>query len=138
MQLFKKAKKRLLGLDIGSSAVKFVDLKETSKGYELENCGTRPLPPETIVDGSVMDTTTVVEAIRDLVSQYRIKKRDVAISVSGHSVIVKKISLPQMTGRYDDQLLHFAAMIRGKERNPWSAAHELNVQEALIQASGRL
>jgi len=97
MQLVKKAKKRLLGLDIGSSAVKFVDLKESSKGYELENCGMRPLPPETIVDGSVMDTTMVVEAIRDLVSQHRIKKRDVAISVSGHSVIVKKISLPQMT-----------------------------------------
>ena len=50
----------------------------------------------------------------------------------------RQVRFPEMTGRYDDQLLHFAAMIQGKECNPWSAVHELNVQEALIQASGRL
>jgi len=95
--LFGKKRKRLLGLDIGSSGIKFLDLKETGKGYEVDGLGMISLPPETIVDGSVMDTTTVVEGIRELVSNYRIKKRDVAIGVSGHSVIVKKISLPRMT-----------------------------------------
>ncbi|MBW2038871.1 MAG: type IV pilus assembly protein PilM [Deltaproteobacteria bacterium] len=97
MGLFGKKGKRVLGLDIGTSAIKFVDIKDTGRGYYVNNLGITPLPPETIVDGSLMDTTTVVEAIRELVSNYKIKKREVAISVSGHSVIVKKITLPKMT-----------------------------------------
>ena len=97
MEIFGKKKKSMLGLDIGSSAVKFVDLRETGRGYEVNNLGVLSLPPETIVDGSVMDTTTVVDGIRELVSNYKVRKRDVAISVSGHSVIVKKIALPNMT-----------------------------------------
>jgi type IV pilus assembly protein PilM len=90
-------KKIVLGLDIGTSAVKFVDLKDTGRGYQIENMGLTSLPPETIVDGSVMDATTVVEAIGGLISHYKIKKREVAVSVAGHSVIVKKITLPKMT-----------------------------------------
>ena len=90
-------KKLVLGLDIGTSAVKLVELKDTGRGYQVENMALVPLPPETIVDGSLMDATTVIEAIRELIAQYKIKKRDAAISVSGHSVIVKKITLPKMT-----------------------------------------
>jgi type IV pilus assembly protein PilM len=97
MGVFGGRKKMVLGLDIGTSAVKFVDLKDTGAGYQVENMGLKPLPPETIVDGSLMDSTTVVEAIGELVSHYKIKKREVAVSLSGHSIIVKKITLPKMT-----------------------------------------
>jgi type IV pilus assembly protein PilM len=97
MGVFGGRKKMVLGLDIGTSAVKFVDLKDTGAGYQVENLGLTPLPPETIVDGSLMDSTTVVEAIGELVSHYKIKKREVAVSLSGHSIIVKKITLPKMT-----------------------------------------
>lgn len=90
-------KKMVMGLDIGSSSVKFVNLKDTGKGYQVDNMGLTTLPPESIVDGSLMDATTVIEAIGELISHYKIKNREVAISVSGHSVIVKKISLPKMT-----------------------------------------
>jgi Tfp pilus assembly PilM family ATPase len=55
MGLFGGKKKMVLGLDIGTSAVKFADLKDTGRGYEIENIGLTPLPPETIVDGSLMD-----------------------------------------------------------------------------------
>jgi type IV pilus assembly protein PilM len=97
MGFFGGKKKMVLGLDIGTSAVKLVDLKDTGRGYQVENIALVPLPPETIVDGSLMDATTVIEAIRELITQYKIKKREAAISVSGHSVIVKKITLPKMT-----------------------------------------
>ncbi len=97
MAIFGGKRKLVLGLDIGTSAVKFVDLKDTGRGYEIESMGLTPLPPETIVDGSLMDATTIVEAIGELIAHYKIKKREVAISVSGHSVIVKKITLPKMT-----------------------------------------
>src|SRR4051795_4210128 len=93
------AKSKLaLGLDIGSSSVKLVQLKEAGKrGYVLDAFGVAPLPPEAIVDGALMNSTAIVEAIRQLVSQFKLKNREVAIGVSGHSVIIKKISMPRMT-----------------------------------------
>src|SRR5256886_441411 len=92
------AKSKLaLGLDIGSSSVKLVQLKEAKPGYILEALGVAPLPPEAVVDGALMNSTAIVEAIRGLVSQYKLKNREAAIGVSGHSVIIKKISMPKMT-----------------------------------------
>src|SRR5882762_2375731 len=92
------AKSKLaLGLDIGSSSVKLVQLKEAKLGYILEAFGVAALPPEAIVDGALMNSTAIVEAIRGLVSQYKLKNREAAIGVSGHSVIIKKISMPKMT-----------------------------------------
>src|SRR5437762_8215841 len=92
------AKSKLaLGLDIGSSSVKLVQLKEAKRGYILEAFGVAPLPPEAIVDGALMNSTAIVEAIRGLVSQYKLKNREAAIGVSGHSVIIKKISMPKMS-----------------------------------------
>src|SRR5947209_7659063 len=89
--------KLALGLDIGSSSVKLVQLKEAKRGFILEAFGVAPLPPEAIVDGALMNSTAIVEAIRQLVSQYKLKNREAAIGVSGHSVIIKKISMPKMT-----------------------------------------
>jgi type IV pilus assembly protein PilM len=92
------AKSKLaLGLDIGSSSVKLVQLKEAKRGYILEAFGVATLPPEAIVDGALMNSTAIVEAIRGLVTQYKLKNREAAIGVSGHSVIIKKISMPKMT-----------------------------------------
>jgi len=87
----------LFGLDIGSSAVKVVQLKEKKTGYTLEKFGIKSLAPEMIVDGTVMDATSVGGVIKELLAEQKIKLKDVAISISGHSVIVKKISLPAMT-----------------------------------------
>src|SRR5205085_1280016 len=52
---------------------------------------------EAIVDGALMNSTAIVDAIRQLLGQYKLKNKDVAIGVSGHSVIIKKISMPKMT-----------------------------------------
>ncbi len=94
--LFFKSKD-LLGLDIGSSAIKLVQLKEKGKGYQLEKFGIKLLMPELIVDGTIMDAGMVVSAIKELISEQKLKTKDTAISVSGHSVIVKRINLPEMT-----------------------------------------
>lgn len=89
--------KLALGLDIGSSSVKMVLLKETKRGYALRNFGMAPLPPEAIVDGALMNSTAIVQAIQELVTAHHVKHHDVAIGVRGHSVIIKKIPLPKMT-----------------------------------------
>src|SRR3990172_1464140 len=86
--------KGLIGLDIGSSSIKLCELKETKKGYHLQNFGIAPLPPEVIVDGQLMNSSAVVDAIQTLVRDRKIKVKEVATSVSGTAVIIKKIKLP--------------------------------------------
>ncbi|NLH50145.1 MAG: type IV pilus assembly protein PilM [Myxococcales bacterium] len=91
-------KKDILGLDIGSSSIKILELAETKNGYQLINFGIEPLPHETIVDSTIMNAPAVVNAIRKLIADNNIKApRDIATSVSGHSVIIRKITLPLMT-----------------------------------------
>src|SRR3990172_1225150 len=87
----------VIGLDIGSSAIKVLQLTPSKKGYVLEKFGIKTIDPELIVDGAVMDAGRVVDAVKDLWGEQAVKVKDVVISVSGHSVIVKKISLPPMT-----------------------------------------
>ncbi len=95
--LFAK-KKDLIGVDVGSTSIKLVQLKEVKGGYELESLGLVPIPPEAIVDNSLMDTTAVVEAISGLVAGLaRRNVRDVASSVSGNAVIIRKIMMTAST-----------------------------------------
>ncbi|MFO0774101.1 MAG: type IV pilus assembly protein PilM [Nitrospiraceae bacterium] len=90
------SKRLLVGLDIGSSSIKVVQLKESKGRYVLQKYGVKALEPEVIVDGTVMDEGRVVAAIKELLEEQGIKQKAVAISISGHAVIVKKISLPPM------------------------------------------
>jgi type IV pilus assembly protein PilM len=90
-------KKDVIGIDIGSSSIKLVEIKEVKKGYQLTNFGIAELHPETIVDGAIMDTAAVVDAIGSLVSSLKVKIRDVVTSVSGNAVRIQKISLPSMS-----------------------------------------
>ena len=89
--------KSLVGLDIGSSAVKAVELKPAGKAYKVAAFGSQPVPPDSIVDGAIIDGTAVVDAIRRLFDGLKVSTKDVAASLSGNAVIVKKISLPSMT-----------------------------------------
>src|SRR5512141_2164505 len=86
-----------VGLDVGSSSVKLVQLKEKKGGFQLVAYGAAPLPPEAIVDGALMNSAAIVQAIQDVFSQQKVKATEVAIGVRGHSVIIKKISLPRMS-----------------------------------------
>ncbi len=91
------SKKDIVGIDVGSSAVKLVRLRESRGTFHLVNIGIIPLAPETIVDNTIMDSTSIVEAIQNLLDGMRVKAKRVATSVSGHSVIIRKIMLPLMT-----------------------------------------
>ena len=105
------SKKGLVGVDIGSSAVKAVELKPGGRGgeFHLLKLGLEPLPPEAIVDGAIMDSGAVIDAIQRLFSANKIKTNEVATSVSGNAVIVKKISLPQMTQEELAESIHWEA-----------------------------
>ena len=91
------SKKDIVGIDIGSSAVKVARLRESRGTYHLTNIGIMPLNPEAIVDNAIMDSPAIVDVIQNLLAASKIKTNRVATSVSGHSVIIRKISLPMMT-----------------------------------------
>lgn len=101
MGLFGSKKKLLVGLDIGSSAVKVCELKVTGSGnnqkFRLQKLGMAPIPHDSIVDGDIMDSNAVASAIRQVLAEQKIKARDVAISVSGQQVMVKKVTFPLMS-----------------------------------------
>ena len=89
--------KAVVGLDIGSSAVKAVELKAAGKGFKVLAFGSEPVPPDSIVDGAIIDGAAVSDAIRRLFENKAFKTKEVAASLSGNAVIVKKINLPVMT-----------------------------------------
>jgi type IV pilus assembly protein PilM len=97
MPLFGKPK-TVVGLDIGSSAVKAVELKPAGKGYKVTAFGIEPVPADAIVDGAIIDAGSVADAIRRVFdSNKAFKAKEVCASLSGNAVIVKKITLPVMT-----------------------------------------
>lgn len=99
--LFSK-KKELIGIDVGSTSIKLVQLRETKSGYELDSLGIAPLTPEAIVDNTLMDSSAVADGIRSLVERLAVRKvREAASSVSGNSVIIRKV---QMSAATDEEL----------------------------------
>jgi type IV pilus assembly protein PilM len=87
----------IVGLDIGSSAVKAVELCQHGKGFKVAALAIEPVPRDAIVDGAIMDGGAVAGAIRKIFETKAFKTKDVATSLSGSAVIVKKISLPMMS-----------------------------------------
>src|SRR5229473_374044 len=95
--MFGFGSKSIVGLDVGSSSIKAVELKKTRNGIEVAHLGLEALAPDIVVDSMIVDSGTVSSAISKLFSENAIKTKLVATAVSGHSVIVKKISLPSMS-----------------------------------------
>ncbi len=89
--------KNLLGLDIGSQSIKMVDIAKTRSGYQLKSLGLGLIPAECIVDKDIMDSETVVDTIKNLRENLKVRAHGSATAISGHSVIVKKAELPLMS-----------------------------------------
>ncbi len=95
LQIF--STKSLVGIDIGTSAVKLIEIDEIKGNYKLKNFGIAKLPRETIVNGVVINAEPLIQAIKNLITNLKITNKEAAVSISGHPVIIKKISLPIMT-----------------------------------------
>src|SRR5437867_6216462 len=91
------SKKNMVGVDIGSSSVKAVELQGKSGSFQLMSLGYESLEPDSVVDGQIMELNSVSNAIANIFNEHKIKTTKVAAGVNGHSVIVKNIVLPQMT-----------------------------------------
>jgi type IV pilus assembly protein PilM len=89
--------KTIVGLDIGSSSIKAVELKKSRGGLEVTHVGMEPLASDIVVDSMIVDSGSVASAISKLFADNGIKSKAVATAVSGHSVIVKKIAMQTMS-----------------------------------------
>jgi len=99
----------IVGIDIGSSAVKLVQLRALKGGYQLQNVGILPLPAEAIVDNTLMDSSSIVETVKNLLSSLQVKAKEAACSISGNAVIIRKISLPVMPAEELEDQIHWEA-----------------------------
>lgn len=95
--MFKRGKKSMVGVDIGSSSVKAVELQGRGNDLQLLSLGFEALESDSVVDGQIIELNAVSNAITSIFNEHKIKTTQVAAGVNGHSVIVKNIVLPQMS-----------------------------------------
>ncbi|MCX5835442.1 MAG: type IV pilus assembly protein PilM [Deltaproteobacteria bacterium] len=91
------ASKELVGLDIGSHSLKLVEIVETpKKGYVLNRFLRIPLAKGVVVDGVPVEQQELAQKIKEVFKQSKCKRKGIVTSLSGHSVIVKKVAFPTM------------------------------------------
>ena len=88
--------KTIVGLDIGSNSIKAVELQRSRGEIMVSHLGIEPLASDIVVDSMIVDSGSVASAISKIFAEHAFKAKQVATSVSGHSVIVKKISMQTM------------------------------------------
>ncbi len=93
---FRRAKP-LVGIDIGSHAIKLVRFSRMGGSYQLLNLAMLPIPPEAVVDGVIGDIPAIQDSLRQLIALEKITDKDVVLALSGHSVIVKKVQMVRMS-----------------------------------------
>ncbi|MBI1955097.1 MAG: type IV pilus assembly protein PilM, partial [Acidobacteria bacterium] len=120
--------KAVVGLDIGSSSIKLVELRRVGKEMAISKLGMESLPSEVVVDGAIVDTGQVSNAIAKMFSENKIKTKQVATAVSGHSVIVKKLSLQPMT----DEELQSAIQMEAAQHIPFDIG-EVNLDYQVLE-----
>jgi type IV pilus assembly protein PilM len=88
--------KTIVGLDIGSNSIKAVELQRSRGEIMVSHLGMEPLASDIVVDSMIVDSGSVASAIGKIFAEHAFKAKGVATSVSGHSVIVKKVSMQTM------------------------------------------
>ena len=95
LAVFSKIMRRsMLGLDIGSTAVKLLELSRTADGYRVEACGIAPLPQQAVVEKQIKDVQRLGDCIQQLVADCKPRSKQVAVAMAGSAVISKQIAMP--------------------------------------------
>ena len=121
--------KSVIGLDIGSSSVKAVEVVPRGNGFELLHLGIATLPHDAIVEGAFLNASAIADAIREAIAKSGSKAKHAAAAVSGHSVIVKKITVPAMTAAELEESIRWEA----EQYIPFDV-NEVNLDFEILQA----
>ncbi|MDQ1288027.1 MAG: type pilus assembly protein PilM [Actinomycetota bacterium] len=85
-----------IGLDVGTSVVRAVELSFGRGGITLERFGQVVLPDGAVRDGQVVDPVPVAASLRQLWSATGLSHKRVVLGVANQQVIVRKVDLPAM------------------------------------------
>ncbi|MCK4303314.1 MAG: type IV pilus assembly protein PilM [Candidatus Eisenbacteria sp.] len=107
--MFGKRKRTTVGLDIGASAIKVIEIERRGEVIHLVNFGMALLEPETIVDGEIMDRQVVIETIQNLFESRGIKRKRVIAGIHGRGVIVKKIVMEHLEEEHASEAIYWEA-----------------------------
>ena len=123
-------KDRLIGLDIGSRSIKLGEVHDTKKGRILQKFGLVDLPQNSIVEGRIKEPSVVADAIKGLMSDLKVTERNVATSVAGYSVIIKRITVAKQT----EEDLHENIQYEAEQYIPFDLA-DVNIDFHIIGES---
>lgn len=101
--------KSTVGLDIGASSVKLVELQHAEDGVRMTRFGEARLDPDVIVDGEIMDRMRVIDGIGELYERLGITRRRVVCGVHGRGVMVKKIVMERMDAEEASEAIYWEA-----------------------------
>jgi len=121
--------KSVIGLDIGSSSVKAIEVVPRGNGFELLHLGGAALPHDAIVEGAFLNASAIADAIREAIAKSGSRAKHAAAAVSGHSVIVKKITVPAMTAAELEESIRWEA----EQYIPFDV-NEVNLDFEILQA----
>ncbi|MBW2335231.1 MAG: type IV pilus assembly protein PilM [Deltaproteobacteria bacterium] len=102
-------KDHLIGLDIGSGSIKAAEIVETKHGGTLKNFGMIDIAHGAIEEGTINNPETVAESLQQLFKSSGFNENNVAVSIGGYSVIVKKIVVQTMAEEQLQETIHFEA-----------------------------
>lgn len=118
--------KKVIGLDIGSSSLKLAELDVTKNGATLHQLRLYPTPPNAVNGGEIIDPSSLGAAIRSLVSESQVRRKNACTGMWGTSVIVKKITMPRMDRKLlGDQIRYEAEQYIPFDINNVSIAHSI-------------
>lgn len=84
----------IVGLDVGTSAVRAAQVSSGRSGYALTAYGQIPLIPGSVVDGEIRDPGAVSEAISLLWKRSKLRSKKVVIGLANQRVVVRQVELP--------------------------------------------
>lgn len=131
MLSFLFSKKKLLGLDIGTSTIKLAELDVSKKQSSLVSFGILPTPAQSFASGDILDTQAVGIAVSDLMASAETKRNRLAVGLGGASVIVKRISIPRM----DEDLVAEQIRWEAEQYVPYDI-NEVNLGFEVLKGTG--
>jgi type IV pilus assembly protein PilM len=96
-----------IGLDIGSSSIRAVEVRRGKDEYSLTNFGQVPLPPGTVTGGVVQDSAAVTSALKQLWAACKFGTKHVSLGVTNPQLVVREMSISNLPAKEMRQALPF-------------------------------
>jgi type IV pilus assembly protein PilM len=86
----------MFAIDFGARSIKVAKLHKTIEGYELDNYGVKLSPPDSIINGEILNPIAVADVLTEIVRDSGLRDNRAIIAITGQKVIIREIVLPLM------------------------------------------